>query len=423
MCPSRFVRLAGVLLCVAACQTYQFEPVAPLSLSQSVTSEPVVIKKYKPNLMVLVDKSGSMDQPVQPQLPGCIQNGTLCGTGPNAKTNPCNPTVCPTRWSELNIALDQFLQAQAQTVRFGFAFFPEPGGLNDNCTPTSAARVDLPADPTDDSAGTLDALAQASRNALASVKSQNAVGPTGTGGATPTGPSLQFFSGYSQLFDPFRLEFVLLLTDGLPNCNGAIPAGQCVCTTTANACPPQSNVTFDCLDQDRTVQIISALAGQGIHTLVIGFGAETQDTPDAGTLRPSATLQAMAVAGDYPRACPGPQRDQPCGPDNPCAGGLCLRQYYQANDATSLGAALADITANLNREPCLRRISPAPTSEELILVTVDGVRYPPGDTTWHYAGPADGGPAIRFLGDLCNRIENSTAQNPVQLELRILRVL
>jgi hypothetical protein len=422
---SRPIALVALCLVTAlACQTYDFVPVEPLSVSQEESSTPIVIKKFKPNVMVLVDKSGSMDQPVDPTLPGCTTANGLCGTGDRPKDNPCNPNVCPTRWSELGLALDSFLEAQAQTVRFGLSFFPEPvqGPEEPNCVPTSAARVDLPADAQDDSPATLAALSTAARNALASVRSQNPAGPSGTGGATPTGPSLQFFSDYAPLLDPLRLELVLLLTDGLPNCNGTITADSCVCTATANQCPPQIPTSFSCLDKDRTVQAVQDLAARGVHLVVIGFGDETRASLDGGVQAP-IVLQEMALAGNYPRLCPGPRHDQPCGPLNPCQGGVCLRQYYQAQDSRDLGAALAEITANLDREPCLRAITPAPTSEDLILLTLNGTKYPAGPDTWRYVPPADGGPAIRFLGSLCTAIESSTAQNPVQLELRILRVL
>ncbi|HEY1909178.1 MAG TPA: adventurous gliding motility lipoprotein CglB [Myxococcaceae bacterium] len=415
---------AAAVVGVLACQTYDFFPVKPLSVSQEESSTSIVLKKFKPNVMVLVDKSGSMDQPINASLPGCTQAGTLCGTGDTAKVNPCNVNVCPTRWSEMNLALDQFLQQQAQTVRFGLAFFPEPvqGADQPNCVPTSAARVDLPADREDDSAATLSALSTAARNALASVRSQNPAGPSGTGGATPTGPSLGFFSSYDPLLDPVRLELVLLLTDGLPNCNGSIPAQSCICTATADRCPPEASTSDDCLDKDRTVQAVEDLAARGVHVVVIGFGDETRASLDGGVQAP-IVLQEMALAGGYPRLCPGPNHDQSCGVGNPCQGGVCLRQYYQAQDSSELGAALAEITANLDREPCVRAITPAPTSEDLILLSLNGTKYPPGNDTWHYVPPADGGPAIQFFGALCSAIESSTAQNPVQLDLRILRVL
>ena len=422
---SRSIALAAACLVTAlACQSYEFIPVEPLSISQEQSSTPIVVKKFKPNVMVLVDKSGSMDQPIDRTLPGCTTAFGLCGTGDSAKANPCNTNVCPTRWSELNLALDSFLQAQAQTVRFGLSFFPEPvnGPDEPGCVPTTAARVNLPADPQDDSPATLAALSTGARTALASVRSQNPAGAFGTGGATPTGPSLQFFSGYAPLQDPYRLELLLLLTDGLPNCNGAIAAASCICTGTANTCPPQIPTSFSCLDKDRTVEAVQDLAAHGVHVVVIGFGDETRASVDGGVQAP-IVLQEMALAGNYPRLCPGPRHDQACGPQNPCQGGVCLRQYYQAQDSSELGAALAEITASLDREPCLRAITPAPTSEDLILLALNGTKYPPGNDTWHYVPPADGGPAIRFFGPLCAAIEASTAQNPVTLDLRIIRIL
>ena len=84
---------AACLVTALSCQTYEFVPVGPLTISQEKSSTPIVIKKFKPNVMVLVDKSGSMDQPLDATLPGCTQAGTLCGTGSTAKTNPCNPNV------------------------------------------------------------------------------------------------------------------------------------------------------------------------------------------------------------------------------------------------------------------------------------------------------------------------------------------
>jgi hypothetical protein len=167
---------------------------------------------------------------------------------------------------------------------------------------------------------------------------------------------------------------------------------------------------------------VEDVAARGVHTVVIGFGDETRASLDGGVEAP-VVLQEMALAGGYPRLCPGPNHDQSCGPANPCQGGVCLRQYYQAQDSSELGAALAEITANLDREPCVRAITPAPTSEDLIVLTLNGTKYSPGSDTWHYLTPADGGPAIQFFGSLCSAIESSTAQNPVQLDLKILRVL
>src|SRR5262249_56376472 len=137
-----------------------------------------------------------------------------------------------------------------------------------------------------ESPGTVAALSHAARTALASVRSQNPAGPFGTGGATPTGLSLQFFSSYAPLQDPYRLELLLLLTDGLPNCNGAIGAANCICTGAANTCPPQIPTSFSCLDKDRTVQAVQDLAARGVHVVVIGVGRETPASLDGGRHAP-----------------------------------------------------------------------------------------------------------------------------------------
>src|SRR5438034_875816 len=40
---------------------------------------------------------------------------------------------------------------------------------------------------------------------------------------TPTGTTLQVLAGYAPLSNPDRDDYVLLLTDGLPNCNPSNP--------------------------------------------------------------------------------------------------------------------------------------------------------------------------------------------------------
>ena len=67
----RGAALLGLLLALGACQTYDFEPVKPLSIGQTQTSVDVQAVANKPNFMLLVDKSGSMDQPVDPTIPAC----------------------------------------------------------------------------------------------------------------------------------------------------------------------------------------------------------------------------------------------------------------------------------------------------------------------------------------------------------------
>src|SRR5205809_1019309 len=115
-----FKLLSLVAAVVAAgCQVYDFKPVEPLAISQTTQAKTIRVSSKKPNLMLLVDKSGSMDLPINAGASGC---GTNCGTGSG---NPiCNPTTCDTRWTELQDAMNAFLTASGSVARMGLTYFP-----------------------------------------------------------------------------------------------------------------------------------------------------------------------------------------------------------------------------------------------------------------------------------------------------------
>ncbi len=427
----------GLLLVLSACQTYDFEPVAPLSIGQTQTSQDVKAVANKPNFMLLVDKSGSMDQPVDPTLSACHvggANGPLCGDP--QKSNPCNTTVCPTRWSELSKALDQYIQSFPLIGRYGLSLFPEPESSG-GCGPTTQQTSALPATSSDDDA-TLQKAADDTRAALNQVSSSNPPGPTGTGGGTPTAASLAFLGTVQPLVDDAtRDEIVILFTDGLPNCDAGLAsiAGTAACQCTfgpalddcAPTLPPFAGA--GCLDVDQSVKAVQFLADKRVQTYVVGFGAET------GTATARDTLQRIAVSGAvlYPRVCPGTPPNQPCGADNPCdlATGLCTKQYYQANDASSLGDALKQITAPV-AGVCEQFLTEVPTDVSLLSVLVNGKAYQSGADTWVYVSPSQTtsvthkpGPAVEFVAGqpLCDQLKASTAANPVNVQIRLLKVL
>src|SRR5277367_4674449 len=118
------------LATLMACQVYDFEPVTPLSLGQTSQVTTLQVTPFKPNLLLLVDKSGSMDLPVDTTVLACntAPGGTVCGQD---KAFPCDVTVCPTRWSTLSSTVTEFLtppppDAGTLSARFGLTFFPQP---------------------------------------------------------------------------------------------------------------------------------------------------------------------------------------------------------------------------------------------------------------------------------------------------------
>jgi hypothetical protein len=371
---------AGVVL--AGCQVYDFEPVIPGAEAQETRSVPLAFNQPKPNLMLLVDKSGSMADPV-------------------------SPSGGPSKIVVLQQVMGEFLVPTpgvgATVARVGLAQFPDQ-----SCVPTAASDVLSALPPA--SAGDADAVLEAASSA-ANVALQ-ALTPSG---GTPTQASLQYVAGnIAELSDPSRQDFVLLLTDGLPNCNNSLNAQTCTCTSTASGLPPCVANT-DCLDKDATVaQIESMKTTQNIKTIVIGFGADV-----LGSI-PQNTLEAMAEAGGFVRKCPNTNGD--CGPGNACvlATGLCSEQFFQATDGVTLTAALAEIGSTLTQTACIYNLDEVPSDPSLISVVLNGTPYLPGADTWTYDATKN---QIVFQGALCARLKNNTPQNPITLDIRLLQII
>jgi hypothetical protein len=103
----------------------------------------------------------------------------------------------------------------------------------------------------------------------------------------------------------FKLKvpaYVLLLTDGLPNCNLALNAATCPTTTpgckNTNTCSGGSCCGLgakDCLDDSATRQAAASLLADGFKVYVVGFGA-------SATGNNQAVLDNIAAAGGTGKA-------------------------------------------------------------------------------------------------------------------------
>jgi hypothetical protein len=424
--------LTGGLL--AGCQTYDFEPVQPLSIAKEEKEVEVTARGgSKPNVMLLVDRSDSMDRPEDPTLPACTVDGQLC-SGEGGTAAPACPSSCPTRWQRLQEALQEFLAPGSDGsfgFRVGLTLFPA-GGTGDLCSASASIQVEL---PTEDTSTVLaDAAAQANTR-IQSIRMRNPSGSeqvdpdSYTQGGTPTGPSLRYIlDNVEQLQGNDRQNFVLLLTDGLPNCNDAHAAwddtqtpNPCVCSLSGDLCKPPAPGTpagFDfsrkgCFDPEGSVASIQALRASGISTIVVGFSSETSS--GAGP----EMLQAMGEAGGYTRSC---QSNADCGGET-CSNNVCTRSYFQADNGAQLAEALRSISQQLiNTNPCEFDMSTVPSEEGLIFVKVDGAQVPrqaqDGSTNWVF-DPATS--TLEFQGALCSRMEASTQDDPVKVSISILQ--
>jgi hypothetical protein len=358
---------AGALV---GCQTYDFEPVDPLALGQTTVLRTVEAKNVKPNMMLLVDTSGSMNDPAS--------------SGGSA-----------TRWTELKGAMNTFLSANGAKARFGLTNYP----ADNVCAPAGQTQVryDIPTNIADTDVAGLQQRANAINAKL---------GELTPGGGTPTSDSLRFVGSLPSLNDAKRGDFVILLTDGLPNCNPNNPVSgvdnlaACKCTVVESACTtPGLTPDFTrqgCLDQSVSVQRIRELQTQGIGTLVIGFGAVLAGG-DAG-----ATLDAMAEAGGYAQ---------------PCTAGQTCTKFYQAGNQAELAAALEKIINRFEVRPCLVPLTAEqmPSDPRLLVVKITdagGTRTAVQGSDYNIT--AEG---IEFIGTTCSAIELSTTENPVTLEV------
>jgi hypothetical protein len=309
------------------------------------------------NILLVIDKSGSMTD---------------------------TPSGFDTdKWKALKAALEESLGDAADEVNLGLVLYPfsatgeiplDGCDSTGNCceVPSGAAAVNVPVQPGTTSVPLiLDALDQ-----------------TSPGGGTPTAAALEaaydyFVSGEGAALEGDR--YVLLATDGGPNCNESNSCEGERCTSNLdgncsndNCCSGSGNGAF-CLDDESVVAQIDQLKGEGIPTFVVGI---------PGTEVYASYLDQFALAG---------------GATNPGA----PPEYY-AVEAEGGVAALAktftDITQSLVRS-CEVPLGAAPGDPELVNVAVDCEALS-GDQWQLEAGAT----TLNIIGTTCDWIESKGAR-------------
>lgn len=169
---------------------------------------PLVELGDPPDLLIVLDKSGSMSTPID----------LLDFFG-------------PTKWDVMEDALANITNSYDMNIRFGLTAFPND---NDICGVTSGADVDV-------NIGNATAI-------------NSWMGNHSPDGNTPAHLSLQNASSiYAALPVNSAGQYVLFATDGEPNCGG-------------NPAVPDTGSATE------TVAAVQALNTQGIGTFVLGFG-------------------------------------------------------------------------------------------------------------------------------------------------------
>jgi hypothetical protein len=273
------------------------------------------LENVPPDVLIIFDKSGSMAQQA---------DGSDCPMGGGA---------CMPKWPEATSAINMVVGSTQAQIRWGLKYFPS----NNQCA-TQGTAVPI-----------------AANNAAAIAAS---IGMTNPNGRTPTRTAVSTGAQYLQsLADP-NPKYILLVTDGLPNC------------------PPGGS--SDTPDPMGAVMAVQASAMAGIPVYVIGVGS----IPDG-----VQALNDMAVAGGRPR--------------------MGDPKYYVANNATELSSILTTIGNQITS--CsfgLGQVPPVPTN---VGVYGDGNKINQDPVNgWGYGA---GMRSIELFGTTCEAVKNKTIKN------------
>jgi len=241
---------------------------------QSCGQTNVSIKPLPPDILIVQDKSGSMNDP-----PGQNCTGANCS-----------------KWSQVSSAIDSVVLATDTNVNWGMTFFP----IDSTCGLEPSPIVPV---------GTMNGQ-----------RIQTAFTGNQPNGKTPTAAALDAAVAYMKTLTDPNPKFLLLATDGLPNCGatgaGGVGGAAGVGGAGGRGAPPGGPTTggISADDSPAAEMAVTAAKTAGFPTFVVGIA--TSSDPAATT-----TLNTMAMNGGYPQTG-------------------AATQYYSVTDTASLQTAL-----------------------------------------------------------------------------------
>ncbi len=272
---------------------------------------PIILKKKGeiPDLFLVVDLSGSMAMPIDFFN---LAKGT--------------------KWQAMRKVLISLVEGYKNNIRFGLSLYPS----NNSC---SAGKIDVP-------------LQSGNHPAIKSKLNSNK--PRGN---TPIYTTLAQVGVYLKTAPVAKGgRYVLLATDGMPNC------GKETDTDTSK----------------ETLAEVKKLAGTGAKVIIVGFGGIINGN--------SSFLNQLAVAGGAP---------------NPKGGS---KKFYGAADEKQLKAALFAIAGGIIPPNCTYTLTTKPQDPNKVTVKFDGVSVPRSLSSkdgWNYTS---NGTEITFFGSYCTKL-------------------
>ncbi|MEM7606599.1 MAG: vWA domain-containing protein [Myxococcota bacterium] len=299
-----------------------------------------------PQVVFAIDRSGSMDFTLEGLPPDDPRRGEE-----------------PSRWELMSAALPGSLAGR--DVEVGAVFYPtildnDPNACGGN------ERLDL-------------APGEGSVDDLARLFAE-----TDPVGGTPTGSALAVARDYLENVPPDRAPFVVLVTDGAPNCNPdpVVPPPLCRCTSpVTERCDPVLNdaAPLHCLDDTSALEEIAGLRAIGVPVFVLGI-TQQGDLADV--------LDGLALAGGRPRA-------------------EGARRFYDAQTEAELAEAFDAINDSITN--CVFSLSAPPPEPGALRVSINGEAVPvTAESGWRFANEDQ--TIITLFGAACIAAEQPDAE-------------
>lgn len=311
------------------------------------------------NILLIVDKSHSMlDKP---------------------------PDFTTDKWTAMKSALQTALQGSQNTIDFGLELFPA----------LDATTCQMPA------AGTLNIPIEDGTTGVPKINALLGNPSTTPSGETPMAAALAsaltyFTAGAGKTLKGDK--YVLLATDGGPDCNATPPstnppcqAAQCT-TNIDGKCPipDGGNCCYNaataesCLDTQHAIDNVTALASAKIPTFVVGIpGSENYAT----------ILNSLATAGGRPQSG--------------------TTKYYAVTTTGTVPGGLTQVLENITKTlitSCRLQLQTQPPDLGLLNVVIDGKTIPQLGTNGWDIDQSTSPPTIVLKGDTCTHIETVGAQ-------------
>ncbi|MBI5493735.1 MAG: hypothetical protein HY904_01845 [Deltaproteobacteria bacterium] len=202
-----------------------------------------------PVLMITQDRSNSMWADPSP---------STCGTS------------CTSKWAIARTVVPDVVNQFSGDFRYGLVLYP--GDRTSGSCTTGITYLDVGSSVLD----------------IQAAYEDPAQGPAG---ATPTAATLRMVMARLQALNTMAPANVLLITDGVPNCNWSLDPATCPCTSSGQCYPGVATQGKYCLDDADSQAAAAELYAAGHKVFVIGFGADVTADHNA------AVLNAIAQAG------------------------------------------------------------------------------------------------------------------------------